>query len=186
MGRNNIFILLIGFSTLLFSCENSREEIEALTKHNVGIETAKDVTIIYSLGAQTKSRINAPLMIRHVETNPYIEFPEHIYAEFFDDSLTVESWLSANYAKYFENDSKVFLRDSVVVYNSQGDTLYCRELYWDRHQKGREFYTDKPIRIRTPTQLIDGIGLEAPQDFKSFHTNDAVGILRIPASEVQE
>lgn len=168
------------------SCENSRTELEGFTNKTTGVEIAKDVTIIYTLGAKTTSRITSSLMLRHVESIPFIEFPNHIHADFFDDSLKVESEMSAHYAKYFESESKVFLRDSVVVFNNKGDTLFCQELYWDRNQQGREFYTDKPVRIRTPTHIIDGDGLDAPQDFKSWHIINGRGIVRIPSSELPE
>lgn len=168
------------------SCENSKEEIANLTSKKIGIETAKDVTILYTIGSLTKAKITAPLMLRHVEDIPFIEFTKTIHADFFDAQLQVESRLSAKYAKYFERESKVFLRDSVVVYNSKGDTLYCKELYWDRAKTGHEFFTDKPVRIRTPTHIIDGDGLDAPQDFKSWHIINGRGIVRVPSTELPD
>lgn len=184
---NGITLIVISFWMLLFSsCENSRSDLANLTKQSIGIETAKDVTIIYAIGSKTKSRITAPLMLRHVETTPYIEFTQHIHADFFDDSLRVESQLNAHYAKYFERESKVFLRDSVVVFNNKGDTLFCRELFWDRNKPGQEFFTDKPVRIRTPTHILDGDGLDAPQNFKSWHLVNGRGIVRVPTEDLPE
>lgn len=182
----SLIAIMCVFAIYLTSCENSRTELEGFSNKAVGIETAKDVTILYTLGANTKSRITAPIMLRHVESIPYIEFTEHIHADFFDDSLHIESEMSAHYAKYFESESKVFLRDSVVVFNNKGDTLFCQELYWDRNQTGHEFYTDKPVRIRTPTHIIDGDGLDAPQDFRSWHIINGRGIVRVPVSELPE
>jgi hypothetical protein len=71
----------------------------------------------------------------------------------------------------------------VRLFNRNGDTLYCDELYWDRNRPGREFYTDKPVRIRTKTHIIDGIGLEAPQDFSGWNIYHPKGFLKVPASE---
>lgn len=176
-------LLIIG-CPFLFSCENSREDIQKLTSKKIGIERAKDVTILYTIGELAQARITAPLMLRHEVAKPFLEFPNTIHVVFFDDSLHVESKLRANYAKYLESESKVFLRDSVVVFNTKGDTLYCQELYWDRYQRGHEFYTDKPVRIRTPTQIIDGDGLDAPQDFKTWHITNVTGVVRVPASEM--
>jgi len=178
--------LIIYSCFFFYSCENSKEEIQNLTQKKIGIETAKDVTILYTVGAQTKSKITAPLMLRHVENIPFIEFTKTIHADFFDKDLNVESRLTAHYAKYLERESKVYMKDSVVVYNSKGDTLYCDELYWDRNRTGHEFYTEKPIRIRTPTQIIDGDGLDAPQDFKSWHIINSRGIVRVPSSDLPE
>lgn len=166
------------------SCENSLEEINQFTKNkNPGIEEAKDIVIIYTIGEKTSAKLTAPLMLRYQLEMPYIEFTKTVHADFFDDSLQIESRLSANYAKYIESESNVFLKDSVVVFNTKGDTLYCSELYWDRNRVGQEFYTDKPVRIRTATHIIDGDGLDAPQDFKSWHVINGKGFVRLPASE---
>lgn len=176
----------IFFSCFFISCENSLEDINKITAKGIGVETAKGVTIIYTIGSKTKSRITAPLMLRHQETVPYIEFTKTIHADFFNDSLGIESTMDAHYAKYNESESRVFLKDSVVVINTKGDTLYCRELYWDRHRTGEEFYTDKPVRIRTRTEILDGDGLDAPQDFHNWHLINGRGIVRVGASEFPE
>ncbi len=180
------FIAVVLLACLLVSCENSLEDINKITTKGIGVETAKGVTIIYSIGSQTKSRITAPLMLRHEETVPYVEFTKTIHADFFDDTLGITSKLDAHYAKYFETESKVFLKDSVVVINTKGDTLYCDELYWDRKRTGEEFYTDKPVRIRTPTEILDGDGLDAPQDFHNWHLINGRGIVRVNSSEFPE
>ncbi|MEO8960914.1 MAG: LPS export ABC transporter periplasmic protein LptC [Ginsengibacter sp.] len=168
------------------ACENSLEDINKLTSKRIGVEVGKGVKIIYSIGEKTSAVITAPLMLRHQEAVPFIEFTKTIHADFFDDSLRVESSLDAHYAKYEERESKVFLKDSVVVMNIKGDTLYCNELYWDRNKKDHEFYTDKPVRIRTPTQILDGDGLDAPQDFSNWHLINGRGIVRVSSAEFPE
>jgi LPS export ABC transporter protein LptC len=183
--HTSFLIKIVSFVTCIYisSCENSLEDINKITAKKIGIETGKDVTIIYSIGSDTKSRITAPLMLRHEESVPYTEFTKTIHADFFDDTLGIESKLDAHYAKYYETESKVFLKDSVVVMNRKGDTLYCNELYWDRKRTGKEFYTDKPVRIRTPTEILNGDGLDAPQDFHNWHLINGRGIVRVSSSE---
>ncbi|HVW99880.1 MAG TPA: LPS export ABC transporter periplasmic protein LptC, partial [Candidatus Babeliaceae bacterium] len=144
---------------------------------------AKQVNIIYSIGEKTKAKLTAPYMLRHEVDTPYVEFTKTLHTDFYDDSLRIESKLDAHYGRYMETDSKIFLKDSVVVSNVKGDTLYCNELYWDRARVGKEFYTDKPVRIRTPTEIIDGDGLDAPQDFKSWHVINGRGTVRVSSEE---
>ncbi len=181
-----IKVLIFVTCIYISSCENSLKDINEVTTKKIGVETGKDVTIIYSIGSVTKSRITAPLMLRHEEAVPYIEFTKTIHADFFNDTLGIESKMDAHYAKYNETESKVFLKDSVVVINTKGDTLYCNELYWDRKRTGEEFYTDKPVRIRTPTEVLDGDGLDAPQDFHNWHLINGRGIVRVGSSEFPE
>ncbi|CAN5442734.1 hypothetical protein BH20BAC1_BH20BAC1_02290 [soil metagenome] len=169
--------------TLIFGCENTLKEIDEISLKGIAIEEAKDVNIVYTLGENTKAILKAPYMLRHQEAVPYIEFTKTLHTDFFDDSLQVESKMDAHYGKYLETESKVFLKDSVVVFNIQGDTLYCDELWWDRARTGEEFYTDKPVRIRTKTHILDGDGLDAPQDFKTWHLINGRGIVRVSSSE---
>ncbi len=171
---------------LITGCENSQQQLNELTSHRIGVEEGKGISIVYSIGGKIKGKLTAPVMLRYQDTIPYTEFPKKIHADFYDDSLTIESRLDAQYGRYMETESKVFLRDSVRLFNRNGDTLYCNELYWDRNKIGREFYTDKPVRIRTKTQIIDGTGLVAPQDFSGWNITNPKGFLKVPSSEVPQ
>jgi lipopolysaccharide export system protein LptC len=165
------------------ACENPDEEIRKVTSRRMGIEEAKEVSINYTIGGKIRARLTAPVMFRYQDTIPYLEFPKTLHADFYDNNMQVESKLDAHYARYMENENKVFLKDSVRVINGKGDTLYSQELYWDRSQLGKEFYTDKPVRIRTKTHMIDGTGLDAPQDFHDWHIVHPRGFVKVPASE---
>jgi LPS export ABC transporter protein LptC len=178
-----ILAALITGCFFIAGCENTDEEIKLASTKRIGVEEAKDVSINYSINGKTKAKLSAPLMLRYQDTVPYLEFPKTIHADFYDDSLIIESRLDAKYGRYMESENKIFLKDSVRVINIKGDTLYCNELYWDRSRTGQEFYTDKPVRVRTKTHIIDGSGLDAPQDFKDWHILDPRGFVRVPASQ---
>ncbi len=173
-------ILASGF---LSSC-NSDKDLNEYNSKNLGIEEIKNADINYTLGGKSKAKLLSPLMLRVQDTNPYVEFPKKLHVDFFNEKGVVESRLDALYGKYYEMESKVFLKDSVKVINVLGDTLYCNELWWDRNRKGSEFYTDKPVRIRTRTHIINGTGMEAAQDFKNWViTNITQSVIRVPNSK---
>ena len=75
-----------------------------------------------------------PLCYATSSDTPKVEFPKTLNVDFYNDSTKIESKLFAKYGSYLENENKVFLRDSVVVFNVTGDTLFCKELYWDQLQ----------------------------------------------------
>lgn len=178
-----IFVAFIIGCFFLNSCENDIKDIRDLEAKKVGVEEAKMVAVNYSLAGRKKAVLISPLMFRVQEAVPYIEFPKTIHVDFYDATGMIESKLDARYAKYKESQSNVFLKDSVRVINVLGDTLYCNELNWDLKRTGSEFYTDKPVRIRTRTQIIDGIGMEAKQDFSEWHIIQPVGFIKVPASQ---
>ena len=168
----------------LSACENDEKDIKQLSSKKLGIEEAKNIKINYSTGGKAKAILTSTLMLRVQDTVPYVEFPNDIHVDFYNDLQVAESKLTAHYAKYKESQSIVFLKDSVKVINmAKGDTLYCMELYWNRNRPGREFYTDKPVRIRTNTQILNGVGMEASQNFKDFTILHSTGIIKVPASQ---
>ena len=168
----------------LCACENNETVVNNLNKRkNLSVEEAHNVVINYTLGGKIKTILKAPLMLRVQDTVVYVEFPRTLTSDFYNENGAAESKLKAQYGKYKENESIIYLRDSVVVINfAKGDTLYCDELYWNRNRHGAEFYTDKPVRIRTKTQIINGKGMEAPQDFKSWFIKQVTGVVTVPAS----
>ena len=167
----------------LSACENSSKEIQDLTSKNLSVEEARNVDINYTLGGKARAKLLSALMLRYQETLAYVEFPKKLHVDFYNDSSGVDSRLDAFYGKYFETQSKVYLKDSIRITNTKGDTLYCDELWWDRARVKNEFYTDKPVKIRTKTQIIDGVGMESAQDFKNWHIIHPVGFLHVPASQ---
>ena len=182
--KKNILAALILGCFFIWSCGNTTEQINNLNKKRIGVEEAKEINIYYSVGAKTKAKVSAPLMLRYQDTVPYTEFPKKIHVDFYDDALEVESNLDALYGRYMETESKVFLRDSVRLLNRNGDTMYTTELYWDRSHVGSEFYTDKPVKVRTKTQIINAVGFQSSQDFKNMlFTNITNSIIRVPASQ---
>ena len=170
-------------TTFLFSCGNSDKDLNDYNSKSLGIEEIKNADINYSLGGKAKAKLLSPLMLRVQDVNPYVEFPKKLHVDFFNETGAVDSRLDALYGKYFEQESKVFLKDSVKVINIKGDTLYCDELWWDRNRKDNEFYTEKPVRIRTKTQIINGVGMEARQDFKEPYIKVVTGYIKVPAAQ---
>ena len=159
---------LFFYIIILASCGNTDVEVSNYNKKSLGIEEINNADINYTLGGRAKAKLLSPLMLRVQDASPYVEFPKKLHVDFFNETGTVDSRLDALYGKYLEQESKVFLKDSVKVINIKGDTLYCDELWWDRNLKGNEFYTDKPVKIRTKTQIINGTGMRAAQDFKNW------------------
>ena len=172
----------------LLACENSEQEIDAATKKKAGVEEAVKVNINYTLGGKAKAILQSPLMLRVQDTMPYVEFPKKIHVDFYNDSTKVESILDAKYARYIESQSKILLKDSVrFIGLKNGDTLYCEELYWDRSRSPYQFYTDKPVQIRTKMQIINGTGFETSQDFKDKHViNPTNSFIKVPSSQFPE
>lgn len=167
---------------LCYACENKMADIKSLSDRRTSIEQGIQVESFLSQAGKMKARLTAPLMKRFQTDSPYVEFPNHLHVDFYNDSAVAESQLFANYGKYRESEQKVYLKDSVVVMNNKGDTMHCRELWWD--QQREKFYTDKPVRIHRPGGLVEyGYGgLEANQKFDAWTLFKAKGPFLMPAN----
>ena len=157
--------VLLSGCLFLSACENDIAVIQGLSKKTEGVETGKQIESYMSQAGKMKAKLTAPIMKHYQTDTPYVEFPNTLHVDFYNDSLKIESRLDARYGRYKESENKVFLKDSVRIYNISGDTLWCRELWWD--QQKEQFYTDKPIRIhKKDGTIINGAnGLEAAQNF---------------------
>jgi LPS export ABC transporter protein LptC len=175
-----IAAILLGCFFVL-SCENDIQQVQEMNRRSIGIEEGKQIESFLSQNGKLKAKLMAPLMLRYQKDTPMVEFPKTLRVDFYNDSTKIESKLFAKYGNYLENENKVFLRDSVVVFNVSGDTLFCKELYWD--QVKAEFYTDKNVIISKPDEKFYGKGLRADQSFKWLTLNHVYNsYLNIPDS----
>ncbi len=148
--------------------------VEAWTKNKVMTEEAKTVECYMSEHGVMRAKLTAPKMLRVLGDTIYVEFSKTLHVDFYNDSTKIESWLDAKYGKYFENFNKVYLRDSVVVINTKGDTLRTPELWWDQNTK--LLYTDKVAYYDTKDKHIIGEnGLEATQDLTRITFKSPIG-----------
>ncbi|MBL7741733.1 MAG: LPS export ABC transporter periplasmic protein LptC [Chitinophagaceae bacterium] len=162
----------------LSACENDQKQIDLWTKKVTEVEEAKQIESYLSQDGIMRAKLTAPLMLRVLTDTLYVEFPNSLHVDFYNDSTKVESWLDSKYGKYFESLDKVYLRDSVVVINIKGDTLKCPDLWWDQNTK--LFYTDKYAEYHAKGKNIyGGKGMEATQDMKSVTFKEPTGIVNV-------
>lgn len=169
---------LIPYLTLVLLCSgcvNDLKKIEALGKKNVGIEVAQNIrTYYYGSSGHLKGILTAPVMYRYVRDTPYMVMNQGIHVDFYNDSLQIQSVLTAKKGEYWENTNNIVVEDSVVVTSMGGQRiLRTDKLFWD--PKSQQFYTHSPATLTTPGQTIIGQnGLTAPADlswYKFFNTS---------------
>jgi LPS export ABC transporter protein LptC len=160
------------------ACENDEKKIADYTKNVVMKEEATNVVSYLSQSGKMKAKLTSPLMFRVTADTVFVEFPNTLHVDFYDDSTKVETWLDSKYGKYYENIGKVYLRDSVVVITMKGDTLRSPDLWWDQNSK--LFYTDKyAIYHGIGKSIYGGKGLVATQDLKSLTFNQPTGTVQV-------
>lgn len=149
----------------IWGCENDDRTIKIWTDKVVLTEEAVNIESSLSQYGKLRAKLKAPFMQRFFpDSGTYSIFPNTLHCDFYDDSAQLESWLDSRKGKYFEAHNKVYLWDSVVVINRSGDTLKCKDLWWDQNTK--LFYSDNYAEYLTKDKRIfPSKGIEATQDF---------------------
>lgn len=166
------------------ACENDQKTIDEMTRPKAMIEEARNIETYLSQGSMLKAKLWAPYMLRSSSDTTFVEFPRTLHVNFFDSTGKVDSHLDALYGKYFESQNKVYLRDSVLVYNMQGDTLRSPDLWWD--QNTQLFYTDKKVWIKRQGTVLLGKGMDSRQDLSDIHIRQVTGFVDLPDSLRQQ
>lgn len=179
MPVRGIYLVFLLF--LFASCVNDMKDIEALDRKVESIDEFTNIKMSYSDGDSATIRvlIQAPLMLTLYEKNKLVEdqFPQGVKAEFFDENGAPNSWLSSKKAIRYPKKELVVVRDSVVLYNIEGDTLRTDELYWD--SKKGEIYTERAFRYsKVNGERILGRKFQSDQNFKEYSFEQMSGTIK--------
>jgi len=166
----------------LVSCENDMKTIRAIGLRDTGpteILTAGE--LIYSDSGKVQILVKTPLIHRYDKEKVFMEMPKGIKVLFFDSTLTANSWLTANYAKSYDNDNKFEAKYDVVVVNVKGERLNTERLVWDTQKK--IIYSDQFVRITTKDRVLLGEGMEADERFDKWKIIYPTGSIDIEEPE---
>lgn len=169
---------------LLAGCANDMEKVQEFKREEqADAETGKDVEVEYSEMGMIKARVIAPTMVRAYGDDPYTEFPDGVTVYNYNDTMGLESTLTANYGINYENREEMLVRDNVVLVNAKGEKLNSEELNWNR--KSKKVFSDKFVKVTTPEEIIEGNGFEADEDFSNYEVKDITGIFSVEADAVE-
>ena len=115
--------------------------------------------------------------------NGDLSFPNTIRIDFFDPNGDTTSVLTAMEGT-FDAETQLYraFGDVVVTNLKEKQTLKTEELFWNPETE--KIFTEKFFIVTTEKDLIQGTGLEAPQDFSSYSvTNPGGSIIEINESD---
>ncbi|MEM1136414.1 MAG: LPS export ABC transporter periplasmic protein LptC, partial [Bacteroidota bacterium] len=164
---------IIFLITSMISCSDD-EAINALEiDEKTPLMTYLDVSTLYSQNSTVRLKIEAPLQYQFKNRDEV--YPKGVYVEFFDSLGVKTTTLEADSGYHKALDDSYSVHGNVVVVNiEEGQQLNTEVLYWDKNTK--EIFTDSitPVKITTQTEVINGNGLRAQQDFSEFQITGGV------------
>lgn len=178
--KNIIIPVIAGIIMFFSSCErNNIEKINQITAEIDAPDIAVTNTeIIFSKNGRIEVKLISNQINRYLdEEEPYTEFPEGLYVEFYDSTNTVTSYIKANYCIYDEKEELWTAENDVVSVSEEGDTLNTEFLIWD--QKKEKIYSDQYVRITNEDGIIHGKGFEANQDLSDWVIKNSSGTINV-------
>lgn len=169
-------ISVIGF----ISCTKHKEDIKKYSPPpERPAQKSRDVILMYSDSTKLKALLKAKEMISYEKNqkDPFVFFPQSIEIIFYNPQSTPTSTLTAQQAVYFTQTQKAYLKYNIHFINDKKEHLITEDVVWD--QKSGKIFSDKPVKIITPTQIINGNGIECEEDFSDYTIKNITGIIQI-------
>lgn len=158
-------LIILLTTLLLVSCQNRVVDPNEISVYSGPIVSARNVESRFSDSSILRVVMRTPLQYEFSSGDR--EFPEGLHLDFYDEKGVYSSTMDSKYGRYDRNNDIYIGIGQVVIRNvKEQKKMETEELKWNRATK--MVYTDKYVKITTPTELLTGVGLEAKQDFSWY------------------
>jgi LPS export ABC transporter protein LptC len=174
IGKGSLFFIVCAFVLLSFSCEEKlRPSVTSarMGKNNPSQESW-DAKIVFS----DSGKISAILHAGHIaiyEDQRITLLDSNIKVDFYDEKARHTSVLTARRGRVNDLTHDFEAYENVVLVSDSGGTLRTEELFWDNARA--LIHTDKFVDIVSPTEHIQGVGLESDQNLKNYTIKRVTG-----------
>lgn len=174
MSKAGVWIMVGLLLSGAASCQKQDDPGKKVVYDGPMMETTNVLTFI-SDSARLQVKLTAPLQ-QQFESNDMV-YPKGVKLLFYSkDGQSVINTISGDYGKQEKSKSLYSLRGHVRVKNEpKQQSLQTEELFFD--QQKALIYT-KPemfVHIETPTDTVDGYGLQADQNFTTYKLKKVTG-----------
>lgn len=138
--------------------------------------STRNVSTLISDSGYTKYKVVTPLwnVYGGNSTEAYWDFPEGVYLRQLDHDLQVVSTVAADSAVYFPNRKLWELYGDVEIDQKEKAYFFSQRIFFDDRE--RKIYSDTFIHIKTPTQVLEGIGFESNQNMTRYRVIKPTGM----------
>jgi len=170
-----IGFLLLGLS--LLACEE-KKAVQQAKPYTGPTEEINNVQVLYSEGGALKVKMRTARQLKY-SNNDRI-YPQTVNIDFYGPGGDVVTTLRSDSGRFISNQNLYKVMGNVVVINKQkNEQLKTEELNWNPSTK--KVYTEKPVKVlsKNTGERLDGIGLDANQDFSSYAIRRVTGVFRV-------
>lgn len=178
-------LFLFSVTVMSTACKQTADTFAKNIQPDMPIETADTIHYTFSDSGRKRFYLTAPQVLTFEQKNKTTQFIESKYRIFPKgvDIITYH-WsggedmrLHANSGYWYETKQKIVGKNGVVVQNSEGGRLETDSLIYD--QRAKKIYSDAPVKITTPTEVIEGVGFAANENFTQYQIKNIVGTITL-------
>lgn len=138
--------------------------------------STRNVSTLISDSGYTKYKVVTPLwnVYGGSRNEAYWDFPEGVFLRQLDRNLAVISTVAADSAVYFPNKKLWELYGDVEIDQKEKAYFYSERIFFD--DKKKIIYSDTFIHIKTPTQILEGVGFESNQNLTKYRVIRPTGM----------
>lgn len=171
--RQIIVTLLIG--SLFMACKKEKEAKEPF-EYTGPISEVNNLDVNFSDSGRVVVKLKTATQLRFQSEDEV--YPKAVYINFIDDTGIEYSSLRGDSGRFIRKENLYKVMGNVFFYNRKAQQSLATELlYWNPRDK--RIYTDQKVKINTPTRQIQGLGMEADQDFTKYTIRRPTGIFEV-------
>ncbi|WP_428662336.1 LPS export ABC transporter periplasmic protein LptC [Runella sp.] len=167
------------FLLCLFSACEEDKNSKKFIPYNGPLEEAENIEVLYSELGFLKVRVRTAKQIKLPSEDKI--FPKKVFVDFYGPAGDVLTTLESDSGR-FENRTGLYkVKGNVKVVTQKKERLFSDELTWN--PQTQKVYTDKKVTIENQLsgERMNGLGLDANQDFSQYSIRKPTGFFNAPA-----
>lgn len=169
------FFLLFAFSCFLSSCEDDKKVVKK-EEYKGPISEVYGINMTYSDSARLVVRMTTDVQLTMASEDKI--FPKEIRVFFFDKFGNNTTKLRGDSARFIRAKNLYRIMGRVQIDNQvKHEVLETPELFWNPETK--KIYTNRTVDIKTPDQVLHGVGMDSNQDFTNYTIRKVTGVVSV-------
>lgn len=170
--------MLLGIA-MLFSCQNQAPKYQQNKYVKFPLGEAQNFELVYTDSTRVKAILKSRKNLDFSNQKfPYMEFPEGLLLELFNDQKQ-KSTIESNYGIYYPKTRLIELRDSVRITTHEGKVLKTNQLFY--YEASDWVFTEQAFSFadKSKGSLTKGIGMDFDKSFTQLKAHKITGIMPI-------
>lgn len=173
------YIILLASLT---SCNNDPNAIKKFADpENIFIEVSENIRLLHKEKGFTSAIITAPVLNRYTKNENKITFPKGLQIELYQNDL-MTAVINAGYGERDESTKIMKASGGVVIINYKQEKMESEDLIWNENLS--KINIEGKVKVTTPTDIIQGYGLESDDKFSNYKMSKITGIMKVEGNNI--